>query len=372
MGSPETPPQLWGGTSSEESPIEQLQATISNQDFTDWYHERQVEKNILQGQAYFNGPSPPKSPERHAPNKLRQCHRKTWYNRLNAPEEDTTPEGLFRFGTDFEENVIVPYLQDRTPEGTYVQNSIWIDCEIPTGDTTLQVRGSTDPAIVTADADPLLVTEVKTTSSLDHISKPKPHHLAQLHSYLYALDDEYDHPVEHGVLLYGSRDTLDIKLFPVTFDEDVWATGVEWLSTQTKYQSNNELPPPDPEIDWECSYCSYRNRCGKAETPYSDIGAEGLLPLFDAYDRRSLEDYLEAYADAGAKVTPTLAHKFSDLVDSYGAYEWSCVACSSTFRWDDVDWSGDTDEPPLCPDCVDTGDFVLLSGPEPENQLSES
>lgn len=349
--------------------LERLQATVSNRDFKNWYHGRQVAKNILQGQAYFNGASPPKPPERHAPSELQQCHRKTWYDRLNAPEEDTTPEGLFRFGDDFEQNVIVPYLQDRVPERFYIQNSIWIDCKLTVNDTTLRVRGSTDPAIVTAESDPLLVTEVKTTSSVDHLTEPKPHHLAQLHAYLYALNKEYDYPVEHGLLLYGSRDTLDIKVFPVTFDEEAWMEVGEWMMTQTQYQATDELPPADPEFEWECSYCSYRHRCGKAETPYSDIGAEGLLPLLDTYDRQPLEDYLEAYADAGAKLTPTLAHQFPDLVEAYGVYDWSCPRCGETYQWDVVDWDGDLSKPPHCKSCVSNEDLVTLSGPPPDEQL---
>jgi hypothetical protein len=53
---------------------------------------------------------------------------------------------LFRFGTDFEENVIVPYLQDRTPEDIYVQNGIWIDCELTAGDSTVRERVTTSQA----------------------------------------------------------------------------------------------------------------------------------------------------------------------------------------------------------------------------------
>jgi hypothetical protein len=76
MGSPETPPLSRVEVYSEESPIEQLQGTIPNRYFNDWYQQKKVEDNILHGQAYFNGLSPSKPPERHAPNELRQCHRK--------------------------------------------------------------------------------------------------------------------------------------------------------------------------------------------------------------------------------------------------------------------------------------------------------
>lgn len=220
---------------------------ITNQEFTDWYSERQFRTNILQGQAYFNGPSPPKDPERHSPSKLLQCHRKASYARKNAPREGTPPEGLFWIGSEFEEEVIVPFLQDITTPKTYVTNSLWIDIEIVADGTPLQLRGSTDPAIVTAEADPLLLTEIKTTSSLNHLSEPKEHHRAQLHAYLYALDNEDNHDITTGLLVYGCRKTLDIKVFHVEFDPEFWSSVVDWMAEQTEYEQAEELPPATPE-----------------------------------------------------------------------------------------------------------------------------
>lgn len=341
---------------------------ITNRGFNEWYREQQFERNILEGKAYFNGPSPPKDPERHTPSKLLQCHRKASYARQNAPREGTVPEGLFWIGTEFEEEVIVPFLQEITTLETYVANSLWVDSEITVEETTLRLRGSTDPAIVTPDADPLLVTEIKTTTSLSHLSEPKAHHRAQLHAYLYALDSEYSHSITDGLIVYGSRKTLDIKVFHVPFDPGFWDDVVVWMATQTGYEQAGDLPPADPERDWECNYCSYKHRCGQGDTPFSDTGHTGLLPMFEGYDRQNLEEYLEAHKDADAKLTPTLAHAFPDLVDEYGAYGWSCPRCNETYPWDAIDWAGDTSNPPLCPACLDDGELLTLSGPEPSAQ----
>ena len=358
--------------STPDSRVTEMVANrVSNEAFGDWYTEQQIEENILNGQAYFNGPSPPKPPEKHTPSKLLQCHRKTSYARQNAAKEFTLPEGLFWIGSEFEEQIIVPFLQDHvTTSDTYVQNSVWVDTGVTVNGNTLSLRGSTDPAIVNADADPLFLTEIKTTTSLDHLSEPKPHHHAQLHAYLYALDEEHDHDVTEGMIVYGSRKTLDIAVFHVEFDAAFWNEIVDWMATQTEYQEAGELPPAEPERDWECSYCPYKHRCGEADTPYTDIGHEGLLPLFDAYDRQNLEEYLKAHTDADAKLTPTLAHTYPDLAEQYGAYKWSCPACSETHDWDKIEWSGDTDDPPICPKCVESGNFTTLSGPEPDEQLT--
>lgn len=354
---------------SESDTYTVVRDRIANQTFNEWYSEQQFQNNILEGKAYFNGPSPPKDPERHTPSKLLQCHRKASYARKNAPREGTSPEGLFWIGTEFEEQVIVPFLQDITTQNTYVTNSLWIDAEIVMDGTELRVRGSTDPAIVTADAEPLLVTEIKTTTSLDHLSKPKPHHRAQLHTYLFALDREYDPSITEGVIVYGSRKTLDIEAFHVEFDAGFWESVVDWMRTQTEYERSSELPPATPERDWECNYCSFKHRCGQGETPYSDIGYDGLLPAFAGYDRQNLEDYLEAHDGRDARLTPVLAHQYPELADEYGAYDWSCSRCSESFAWDAVEWDGNTDNLPFCPDCADSGALVTVSGPEPHNQL---
>ncbi len=345
---------------------------VSNRRFNDWYDERQIEQNILEGKSYFNGPSPAKDPEVHTPSKLLQCHRKASYARQNAPREGPPPEGLFWIGSEFEEQVIVPFLRDAvTGEDTYVQNSLWIDETIETDEEELRLRGSTDPAIVTQDADPILLTEVKTTTSIEHLDEPKEHHRAQLHAYLHALTNENnDSSVIDGLLLYGSRETLDIKAFHVPFDTAFWQRIVEWMATQTAYEAAEELPPADPEREWECSYCSFQHRCGKADTPYKDIGYDGLLPLFTDYDRQNLTEYLEGHANVGAKLTPALAHVYPDLVETYGAYDWSCPRCQETYVWDAVEWDGNTDDPPFCSACLSDGHMLTLSGPEPIDQLT--
>jgi CRISPR/Cas system-associated exonuclease Cas4 (RecB family) len=348
----------------------QVKEAVSNRSFNEWYQERQFEENILDGKPYFNGPSPPPDPERHSPSQLTQCHRKISYRKDNAPQEGASPDGLFWLGTQFEERIAVPYLQAvATTDETYVRNSIWIDVNIDVGDETLRLKGTTDPVITDADGDPLLVTEIKSTSSLDHLSSPKPHHKAQLHAYLYGLTREYDYVIHDGLVLYGSRKTMDVKAFHVPFDESFWRdTVVEWMRNQTEYREAESLPPADPSFGWECNFCSYRNRCGQADTPYKDYGPVGLLPVFTEYREAQLVEYLDAYADAEAKLTPALANEFTELASEYGSYDWRCTSCGSSFAWDAVN-GDDSEGPPVCPVCIEQGDFVTLSGPEPDDQL---
>jgi len=237
-----------------DTTINDVVTSVSNNGFSKWYDERQVQQNVLDGNPYFNGPSPPKPPDKHTPSKLLQCHRKATYARQNAPREGESPDGIFWIGSAFEEDIIVPYLQDATPDGLYVQNSLWIDDTVAVGNTTMQIRGATDPALVTADGAPVLLTEIKTTTAVEHLSAPKPHHKAQLHAYLHGLNDEYDYPVTEGLIIYASRKTLDIRAFQVTFDQGFWQTVTEWMAAQTEYEQTGDLPPAAPERDWECNY----------------------------------------------------------------------------------------------------------------------
>lgn len=356
-------------TPERDSVSAELRERITGRRFSAWYAERQFAQNILEGQPYFNGPADPKPPGRHSPSTLLECHRKASYKRQNAPKEDTPPEGLFWIGTEFEERLAVPFLQDVTPPDTYVTNSVWIDHELTVDDVTVHLRGATDPAIVMPDNDPLLVTEIKTTSSLDHLSGPKEAHKAQLHAYLAALNADYDHETPTGLLVYAGRTTLDVEVFEVPFDEAFWETVTEWMATLTTYEQAGELPPAAPERDWECSYCSFKERCGEGDQPFSDIDHDGLLPLYDGYDRQYVEEYLEAHTDRDARLTPTLAYEYPDLAEQFNVYDFSCTACGTTYDWTTIDWNGDTDDPPLCPICLEADDLVTISGPEPDEQL---
>lgn len=77
--------------------------------------------------------------------------------------------------------------------------------------------------------------------------------------------------------------------------------------------------------------------------------------------------YLDTHADAGAKLTPVLLSEFPELASEYGSYDWRCVGCGSTFAWDAVE-GDDSDDPPVCPVCIENGEFVTLSGPDPVDQ----
>lgn len=341
---------------------------LSPESFREWYQEYQIEQNLLNGNPYFNTPPQEKAPTHHTPSRLLECHRKAFYHRRNAPREGDAPAGVFWLGSRIEEDLIVPYLRAIVPDGLYIQNSLWINTELDHEEQPLQLRGATDPAVVEPDGSPILVTEIKTTSNIDQRTEPQRQHLAQLHAYLYGLNQEYEHKVTDGVIIYVDRKSLAVKHFPVTFNEEIWHDVRAWMAAQTPYEAADELPPAEPTTEWECSYCAYANRCGNGDAPFKDTMPTGLLPLFDGYARSNLVDYLDAHAADGAKLTPTLAYRYPELADIYDVYDWSCPGCGQTFAVTDIEWDGAVDSPPPCPACRRQDTLVALSGPAPDEQ----
>ena len=183
-------------STTQHDPQPRIQAVIEaihRDAFHDWYRSRRIKQHMREGQPWRHTPASLTPPTRHAPHRLLQCHRKTYYATQNAPKEDHRPTGIFWAGTRIEEDIVMSFLEDIATETTdppaYVQNSMWVDYQVDAQAGDLQVRGSTDPVVCTRQGDPLLPTEVKAKESLDssHDNDPTPaeHHRAQLHAYLY-------------------------------------------------------------------------------------------------------------------------------------------------------------------------------------------
>jgi CRISPR/Cas system-associated exonuclease Cas4 (RecB family) len=363
----ESQPEI-SGSATDSCEDNQVTREILDQDFEEWYSQFQREENIREGRHYFNGPPQMKSPGEFRASELLKCHRKIYYKHLNAPQEQDDPDGIFWIGTQFEEELAEPFLRDVVmDQNAYVRNGMWASFTLDTDVGEIKVNGSTDPVIINPEGHPLTVSEIKTTTSIEYIDKAKRHHKAQLHAYLYGLSENEDRDVSEGVVLYAARKSLDTKMFHVSFDEEFWSEIKDWLKQNKAYRDNGKLPPADPEMDWECEYCDYKNRCGKGEVDYEDGVTKGFLPNFRDYPREKVVEYLEAHDEA--KLTPTLAHEFPELAEEYGAYRWKCNNCEHSYDWDTVDsieveMNGTID----CPECEDDEFTAFLTGPNPEDQ----
>jgi CRISPR/Cas system-associated exonuclease Cas4 (RecB family) len=355
-------------SSSEDTAVdakclsESLEA-ITSKRFDEWYQHQTFRQNIRDGKPYFNGPSSVPPPERHSPSSLLQCHRKIQYRQENAPEEQDDAEGILWTGRRVEEDIVLPFLQEVVgTEQIYVRNSMWIDFTADINGHDIRIKGVTDPVLVDKNSNPLMPTEVKTTSSLEYKDSPNTHHRAQLHAYLAGLSDKSDQDLSEGVLIYVSRETLEMKAFRIEFNPIFWReTVLSWAKTHTEYRLEDELSPADPEYDWECKYCSYRERCGKGDGPHANEGPEGFLPDVASYPREKVEEYLKAHDDA--KLTATLAKEYPDLAQHHDVRMWQCPGCSISFKNSDIEAEPGTRSRPLCPECIEDGSIVELMSP---------
>ncbi|WP_331234851.1 CRISPR-associated protein Cas4 [Natronorarus salvus] len=355
----------------DEEDVSKVIESILSGDFQGWYEEKKAKDNLKNGKPYYNEPSSVPDPKRHSPSSLLQCSRKLYYRQLNAPEENEDPHGIFWLGSKFEEEFVLSYLEDVVPDRVYVGNSYWVDFTVETEIGELQFRGETDPVIVAEDGQPLILVEVKTKSSISNLEAPNRHHRAQIHPYLYGLSQQHEQNVTDAIILYGSRDTFEASAFHVEFDPVFWRTVVlQWAVAHTRSRINEQLPQADPEFDWECGFCSYRERCGRGETVHQDEDVRGFLPLFADYPRKKVVDYLES--DPEAVLTPTLAHRYPELAETNTVGKWRCDSCTRKYDWDVIEWDRDTSDPPVCKACLSEKVPSPLHGPMPDEKPSQA
>lgn len=243
-------------------------------------------------------------------------------------------------------------------------NALWLSSTIDSEVGQITLEGSSDPAIVDADGVPHVVTEVKSKQSLSNLDSPSRHHKAQLHAYLHNAHDEYDldEPPE-GYLIYVGKERLDVEVFEIDFGQDFFNEFVvEWCERMSYCRIEGMLPSADPSQPWECKLCEFKGRCGEGDVPFEDCSASGLLPLF-SYPRESVIEFMRANPDA--KITPAVARKHPGLAEVYDVADWRCKRCEGTFSWDEPEWDGNVDDPPVCPDCIDDSYWIDLSGPDP-------
>lgn len=340
---------------------------ITGERFQRWRREREVVENIREGKPYFNGVPEQPPAEKHTPSQLLRCHRHSYYRSSNAPKEERDPAGIFWFGSAFETDIAVPFLRDLTGPDQIVRNSMWVDFTVSSDAGRLTIRGETDPVIVDRDSTPQLLTEIKTTSSVSHLDSAKTRHKAQAHAYMYGLSEEYSCDLHDAVIIYASRDTLGLKSFHVPFDPFFWReTVLNWAAEDTGYRSGGELPPANPEQEWECEFCPYRTRCGQTDSHYGDMSPVGLLPLTE-YPRQQAKEHVEAHPET--KLTPALAHLYPELAREYDVWDWHCEICGATFTWDEVEWEQDLSSPPVCPECPGSHPPGTLAGSIPRELL---
>jgi CRISPR-associated exonuclease Cas4 len=311
----------------------------------DTYWQHRVEtQNEAEGCPERNDPAHIPNDGQISPHTIGTCHRKQLYRRFNAPGEERDPHGIFWQGTQFETEAILPFLEDYHDE-EHVANDLEVDYH-PEDNESVRITGTADPTLLDQTGSPVLQTEVKSQSS-GALKKDSPsrHHRLQLTAYMAGLG------IEDGVLAYVDRTTNRVNFLEAPFTTSIYQDVINWATTHSEHVRSRQLPPQEPEADWECQYCEFRERCGKGDSDGEDLGWQGFVPGID-YPRPKVVEHLNA--SDGVSLTPTLANEYPDLAADNPVRQWVCDTCEQRFEYGTVGWNGDTSSLPQCPSC--TGD----------------
>lgn len=391
-------------TTTETPIVDALSEHLTEQAFEDWHQLNIQEQNKEEGyDETRNDPTYIPDDTMHSPSKLLGCHRNIEYAARNAPEEESLPHGIFKFGHDFED-YIEAFLSDVIVDDDHeVRNVIETDVNVD----GLTISGTTDPVVFDDDGTPVALFEVKTTKDTYHVRNDgvDTQHLAQAHAYAMGIKQKFGLDEHLPIFfVYGGREDLDVFISQEEFDVKFWESEVlEWAKENTEYRQRDELAPPlpdDSDKKYMCGYCSFKERCGAYEPesaspnadeyvesvdPYwwnddiktsvqnthEDMGVEGFLPM-TKYPEATVVAHLASYPDV--KLTPTLAVTYPGLVDNgetpperlsniYGVapqrevQDWICTKCLNTFEFGQFNWDGHFENVPTCPDCPDNAEL---------------
>lgn len=204
----------------------------------------------------------------------------------------------------------------------------------------------------------------------DNLDGPNRHHRMRDHAYIHGSLEKYDRTVEDTVIIYGRRISMGVQVFEEPFSPAFFEYVIQGVATHIQYRDSGTLPPADTVYGWECSFRSFKNRCGQSDRFFSDVGSIGLLPLVKGCSHECIVEHLDSHD--GARLTPTLARQYPDLTEEYSAHDWECRRCAATYSFRESDKEENlacneeaTDAPPR-PDCASENVPIPLRGPTSE------
>lgn len=185
---------------------------------------------------------------RYYPSVLPQClRRQYWHYVERAPP---TAEALRAFKVGVFIHALIAEALIRHGVEVEVEPELKLDLGFG------QLRGRADLLIVHTEGGDYAI-EVKSCARLP--SKPYPEHVQQLNSYLGMLK------LPKGFLLYVKKTALQLRVFNVSFSEQLFSELIERARKLHQYLSSQELPPPERLGSFECEHCEYMLKCAKAE-----------------------------------------------------------------------------------------------------------
>ncbi len=177
-----------------------------------------------------------------------KCPRSIFYKFKNAPGKDMTPDILRLL--DHGDYIQMHILSDLFSLGIVRASEV----RIPPQEV---ISGRAD-AIVTLENE-LYVIDVKgiNSNTFRTLAEPKPDNVNQIQLYLHFFK------IPRGILLYVSKNTLELKEFFVSYDKVRCEKLIDDLKLLKTKIDVNVIPAPIPEFpgDYQCRYCQFKEVC---------------------------------------------------------------------------------------------------------------
>lgn len=198
-----------------------------------------------------------------------KCFRKTI---MSEQFEEDLPLGLFEMGHKAED-VLEEGLKHHFNEngGNFVWNSIPVKHEVPTPHGPISIVGSTDPAVIGYNLQPIRLYECKSSESYT-TQHGKPPIADETHKHQGGF---YAHKLGFPELYIprpGRSDVLNMPEPDFIIDdpeelERLFHETEEYFAKLHDYRIRGELPPADPFAEKECKYCPFGPKKGNSACP---------------------------------------------------------------------------------------------------------
>ncbi len=197
----------------------------------------------------------PKQIGRYYPSEIGSCMRKTWFSYKKPKQIRAELLRIFEAGNMLHEFVAEVIKSEKNPEVELVKEEMPIKLE----EQDFIVSGRVDNIILAKIDNKQVLVEVKSTKFLKE--KPSEENVMQLQFYMHVTG------IHQGMLLYIQKDNLQTRSFDVAYDKGHAEEIIQRFRLLDKCLKLDELPPPEakfnPNMDWMCDYCDYREECNK-------------------------------------------------------------------------------------------------------------
>ena len=184
-----------------------------------------------------------------------RCKRAVFFKFKNAPRAEMEARVLrmFDHGDQVHQLIMRPLLS--------IKEVHVVASEVKIGPQEL-ISGRADAII--SDGKDLYVLDIKSMNSMvfRNLEEPKEENINQLQLYLHFFK------IPRGILLYVNKDTLELKEFPINYNQILVQSLLKDL-TELKIKIDKNIIPrrlSDYSQNWQCQYCAFKEICGLASS----------------------------------------------------------------------------------------------------------